>query len=113
MATMKGHLNMMETSVNDDGHECGTVHCVGGWYAIANNLHLDGYITFREGADKMAFDLGLNVSYYLDKWATLNPIIWGNEYGESIFSSRIAYNNACSLSEVITHLEGVRDRSPE
>jgi hypothetical protein len=49
----------------------------------------------------------------LEKWAFRNPSIWGNNAGYSLFASKASYNNAETITEIVKHLEGVRDRSPE
>lgn len=125
-------LNMAETEVNkpidfdwftekSTCTTCGTVHCVGGWYAVATlspDLAEDR-ISYTDGAGKMAIDLGF---YGMDKhakiealenWAVSNPHIWGNLKGSLMFSCETAYNGAETLAEVVTYLESVRDRSPE
>jgi hypothetical protein len=107
-----GHLNMSEGSVNDE-HTCGTVHCLGGWYAIAVFDTDRRKVTFREGANKMAEALGFNRYTDLDRWAALHPHIWGNGHGLHMFCSRNAYDYAESISDIIVFLEKVRDRSPD
>jgi hypothetical protein len=116
----KGHLNMGEGLVNDRDHPCCTVHCVGGWYAIAT-LDVDNEsVDFRDGANRMALDLGFDGSnkiyypekYLLEAWAIRNPLIWGNKYGTYMFYDRRAYDLAGSIAEVINFLEAVKQRSP-
>lgn len=108
-------LNMIEGSVNDYGHVCGTIHCVGGWYAVATELHKSRLVNYNDGADKMARDLGINDHSDLETWAHENPEIWGTDYGREMFCSRQAYDISrnTGLRGVIEHLKGVRDRSPE
>jgi hypothetical protein len=110
-----GHLNFGETRVNGDcnNHECGTVHCVGGWYAIAKGLHEKDVISFKEGADAMAKDLGFSDRYELIDWAcTYNDDIWQSE-SSSIFYSSSAWNYAKSITDIIHHLEAVHYRLPK
>jgi hypothetical protein len=118
IASKKGSLNMAETEVNDSGLEginiCGTVHCVAGWYAVAtlDPANTSKRISFTDGADRMAQDLGLSDRDALEIWARDNANIWGNEKGYYMFSSSGAYDYAQTLAEVVAHLKGVRDRSP-
>lgn len=111
MTILKHHLSMSETAVNDS-HTCGTVHCVGGWYAVAA-LDLAQPLSYRDGAKKMSRDLGFEDDNKLEDWAGDNAYIWGNIHGLSMFSGREAYDHANTLGEVVAYLEGVRDRSPE
>lgn len=101
------------TTTNDSGTICGTVHCIGGWYAISVLQPFNGRVSYSNGANKMARDLGFNCYYDLKMWASNNPSIWGNEWGHAMFCDEWAYNNARTLPEAIVHLEGVRDRLPE
>lgn len=107
-------LNMIEGAVND-GHVCGTIHCVGGWYAIATEIHRNRLVNYNDGADGMAHDLGFEHHFDLEKWAHENAEIWGTEYGREMFCSRQAYGISRNdgLREIIEYLKGVRDRSPE
>lgn len=114
MATMENHLTMQCTSVNENGYKCGTVHCVGGWYAVATlNMNNGEKYSYSDGADKMAQDLGFEYDYQLLSWSIKNFEIWGNKSGNEMFCSPLAYNGADSLAEVVEFLKGVRDRSPE
>lgn len=109
-ATKPGHLRMSETEVNIN-YPCGTVHCYGGWYAIAA-CHISCPLTFWDGATAMAQHLGFETACELERWAMNNPSIWG-ENGEYIFTSRTAFGGASTLAEIVTYLKGVRDRSPD
>lgn len=93
-------------------HECGTVHCVAGWYAIAVYDTDKKLVDFLNGANKMAKALGFNKGTQLRAWAKRHPEIWGNQFGTDMFYCSIAYNNAKTISEVIRYLEGVQSRSP-
>jgi hypothetical protein len=118
MATLKNHLHMGEDAVNDDDHKCGTIHCHGGWYAVAT-LDNTKFLTFIDGYDKLARDLGMNVDGELEHWARLNPEIWGNDQGISMFMHELAFksptrpNGAENLQDIINHWIEVRDRLPE
>lgn len=118
-------LRMMEGKVSGQNHECGTVHCVAGWYAVAIR-YSDKFIKlkienkecrFFHGASKIAEHLGFKYRNELEIWAENNPEIWGNNDGFYMFSEESAYNGMADrtdkMSCVIEHLEGVRDRLPE
>jgi hypothetical protein len=100
-ATKKDAFNMHVWGVYDDCHECGTVHCVGGWYAVANldrerikDKIKNGRVGYDDGADLLANDLGFASHYALQNWAEENPKIWGNEGGDEMFGSASAYDDA-------------------
>ncbi len=134
----KSQINMSEPSVkssgncelDDAGYACGTVHCHGGWYAVAliqnNSLDIDGleYVSYSEGAASMAAHLGFDDEIKLQRWAGQNPSIWGNEYGDSMFYVEAAfvgvvYNDLDELMEIegmqtiIDHWKGVKKRLEE
>lgn len=113
MATSNLQLDMGEGRVNYNGYQCGTCHCVGGWYAIAV-LSRDRQLDYFDGANAMAAHLGFRGRIHLEAWAAQNPNIWGNHYGGDMFGWEKAYGfEIGGLTDVVTHLEGVRDRSPE
>ena len=126
---------------------CGTVACHGGWYALAALDGLEwenpipgekgaapdylirspeecgytGYIaSYAWGADKLAQDLlGEGSSQYdLQDWAHENPHLWGNEWGNDMFSGQSGpcafggsmFSDAFPLSVVIDHWRAVADR---
>jgi hypothetical protein len=115
-------LNMMEYRVQSITHDCGTVHCVAGWYVVAirdNDDYIKSRIKskkchFHHGAYRIAETLGFETLDELEEWAEDNPEIWGNQDGSYMFSEESAYNGMAErtdkMSCVIEHLEGVRDR---
>lgn len=106
------HLNMMEPSVNNN-HTCGTVHCYAGWYAVAT-LDLENKIlSYTDGKQKLAEDLGFRTDRELQDWTDDNPEIWGNQRGPAMFTSTEAFDYANSIPDIILFLEKVRDRSPD
>lgn len=113
MAINEGHLNMDEWLVNTPFHKCGTVHCAGGWYAIAalDVKENTSGIDFIDGANAMAAHLGFPSRSYLEQWARRNPDIWGAR-GELMFSDKSAYDYAETLEDIVDYLKGVRDRTP-
>lgn len=110
-ATSDDNLNMMESHVNGR-HVCGTVHCIGGWYALATLRPFVSHIAYTDGAHKMAEDLGFKDALDLKQWARHNPAIWGNRDGDGMFCVTAAYNGATNLPEAIQHLESVMNRLP-
>jgi hypothetical protein len=81
-------------------YECGTVHCVGGWYAVANlnrkfikDKFNEGFVDFNDGTKLMAQDLGFAYRCDLKNWAEQNPKIWGNKKGYFMFGNASAYND--------------------
>lgn len=113
-------LNMLECDVNDDRHECGTVHCVGGWYAIAHYKERvykkQVVVNFFHGADLLAgalgFDSAFQDGYTMQQWIHKHQTLWGN-CGPSIFSNPAAYDHgngpAKDLADVIEHFEFVKE----
>lgn len=73
MAIKDNHLMMMEGDVNMQ-HKCGTVHCHGGWYAIAV-CNLKEPLDFTAGANRMAQDLGFENMGVLENWANEYPLL--------------------------------------
>lgn len=111
------HLDMTEPCVNYF-HECGTVHCVGGWYAIAcykeTVFITDECFNYNDGANAMAVHLGFSGRPELQTWAIKNPDLWGNQHGELMFTSNYGYANsyntfAKSIADVIHHFELVKE----
>jgi hypothetical protein len=120
-ASREDAFNMNEERVYDKESEykCGTVHCVGGWYAVANLNRKEikdefnqGRVSFVNGAELMAQDLGFRCNYDLQNWAEVNPEIWGNEKGFEMLSKERAYDNP-GFDGVIAQFETVRDNLPE
>lgn len=111
-------LDMMEVDVNQHGHKCGTVHCVGGWYSLGHWQH-EAFrkggqsLDFRDGANALAKDLGFAMYSELSVWAHANREIWGNPAGGQLFAANQAYDHgngpAKDLADVIRHFEFVAD----
>jgi|ERR1044072_188071 hypothetical protein len=124
VAVKDEQLDMQEHRVQNHYYKCGTVHCVGGWYAVAvfdlMTFPMRDIGGFTEGADQMAMDLGFEdiddfapARRSLIEWASEHPWIWGNVQGSAIFTHTSAYDYAKNMTEVVQFLEGVRDRSPD
>lgn len=121
-----GRLNMLITECNVDKNGCGTVCCVGGWFAIALGLpkyqgrgvkNKSSYlhISYSTGADMMGRILGFKDRKDLQKWAQENQEIWGNSGGYVMFADRYAYKSkskqrANNLQDVIDHWQDVCNR---
>jgi len=95
-AQLENHLDMYETSIADSEDEiCGTPMCHGGWYAAANNVFGDSGpfapFEYEDGAELLAKHLGFEEQLELEDWASLASV-WGNTYGEEMFSSRNAFS---------------------
>lgn len=115
MAVQENHLDMLEEDVNLDGYKCGTVHCHGGWYAVAT-LDLNQSLDFSDGATKMAEHLGFDNYLSLEDWAEENPGLWGNSRGETMFVFPSAFKSesrpegAQNLQDIIDHWSEVQSR---
>lgn len=126
LATTPKHLDMSEPLVHrtyEDRytrkHECGTVHCVAGWYAVANQKRTliaaklkAGNVYYETGADLMARDLGFVNHRALESWANLHYEIWGNRKGGYMFCKPDAWNNCKTMRGVVNHLKRVQARLP-
>jgi hypothetical protein len=94
---------------------CGTPMCHGGWYVVAcdlNPLEERFYgADYLDGAMAIALALGFPTSYTLELWASDNPKLWGNEYGDDMFCCNSAFNDAKTLRGVVNHWIGVHNRT--
>jgi hypothetical protein len=120
-ANKKDAFDITEDRVynKEDNYKCGTVHCIGGWYVVANfrrgairAKRMEGLINYADGADLMATDLGFADRYDLRDWARDNPKIWNNDNGYLMFSNTGAYDSP-GFDGVIAQFETVRDNLPE
>jgi len=112
----ENHLNMFCGSVNGD-YSCGTIHCHGGWYAIASKLHENKIVDYENGADQMAKDLGFVGYVDLLCWARENKKIWGNKFPQLMFSDEMAFYHktkrplgAENLQHIIDHWREVAEK---
>ena len=131
LVTKNSQIDMGEVWVQKEFiHECGTVHCHAGWYAVAHAIKDPSiiengkYVGYETGAKLMAEDLRIISCKHLLTWADVYPEIWGNKYGEDMFSDNWAF--VCNtvdengggkeiegMESIIQHWEGVRDRLKE
>lgn len=117
---------------------CHTVACVGGHYAaikideadkepmvdlvpLQDNLLIDDegeYVSYEQGANQMARDLGFECSDELAQWMHENPPIWGNNDGHLMFIEDRAWSEpnqpkalqTLTLKDVAAKLRAVADR---
>lgn len=110
---LQGGLDMSQTDV-DFRHPCNSPHCVGGWYAIANQKKLytgASCIGYSEGADLLAKDLGFSDDELLENWLKDNPQLWGNDRGDDLFVTSKAYNGEpTDLAGIIDHFKEFKRR---
>jgi hypothetical protein len=118
LTVQENHLAMHQGAVNTDGYKCGTIHCHGGWYAIAACDTLKPII-FVHGANKLAYHLGFIDNMQLRLWAKENPQIWGNSNGAYMFVDKVAFmsesrpGGAQNLQHIIDHWVEVQSRLTE
>lgn len=105
--------NVMHIGEKIDRHMCGTYTCHGGWLALlfANNPQFGGTgveiiggsyrskteksprLDYSVGADKLAQYLGFDSREDLEFWAMDNGALWGNQFGQRMFSmTSLAFN---------------------
>lgn len=110
-------FDINEGGVNCDGHKCGTVHCVGGWFAVAL-CDLNSPLNYQDGADAFAEILGFQKYMDMKYWADINRNMWGNSNGLSMFSLSMAYRNnggrdSRTMQDVLNHWRRVAQRIEE
>ena len=135
-----GKLNMCAWNIYNEPAFCGTIACHGGLYELEHALRNgDKYVfnlnkeddlqrsylsekneegtmiplNFKNGADRIARDLGFTSRRELEKWATSNPERWGNKYGGSLFCDENAFNEketTILLTTIVTWWRNVADR---
>lgn len=76
--------------VSDFSHACGTPACHAGWAALMKDGPRPSK-NFYSGADFLARESGWYRGEALVRWADENPKIWGNKYGEAMFSDSCAF----------------------
>lgn len=119
-ANQAGAFAIDEIGVNTTSHDCGTVHCVAGWYAVANQDHawIKHLINVKacdylDGAHLIAMTLGFHNINDLGDYMLNRPDIWGNELADEMFCSMAAYNgleedSKNPMSIIIAHWEQVK-----
>lgn len=129
-AKHEGALNMSKCDVSDrsDNRQCGTTHCHAGWYALAKEWDLKSpylseeiTLNYWKGKSIMEKDLGffkgVIPGFDCQRWAKNNPKIWGNGYGEKMFSESKAFNyeGELTLQKIVDHWRevGIRLKAQE
>ena len=137
---LNGNVKMYEPTICKTTNECETQACHAGFYELENALrNTDKYffdpvqsgnndqnflhkkwnedttalVTWKDGANRMAHDLGFDSKEDLEEWAMSNPVLWGNEKGYDMFESVDAINSECGiikLSEIVSHWRDVAER---
>lgn len=111
-ADEKNELDMSECNVVE--HACGTTACHGGYAILALNIKSRFY---DSGANALARYLGFPSREKLEVWARNNPQIWGNDYGDEMFSSGYAFGIDCYemafLKHIVSHYLSVAKRLME
>ena len=120
---MPGEVDMIKTSALEG--PCGTVACMAGWYYLTMKeedfkempgiFDIGPHDAYGIGAKSLAYSLGFSNKDLLKKWADENPDLWGNEFGESMFSHELAYGKESSyeiltVKEIADHFFGVGNR---
>jgi len=96
------------------GYDCGTIHCAGGWFAVAL-CDTQKEISFTDGADIFASIIGMKDRWSLRRWAHNSPSIWGNTNGFELFDKNIAYADkgkigSRTMQDVLNHWRRVAQR---
>lgn len=95
---------------------CGSPMCHAGWYASIRALkHGAKPVNFKSGAYMIAKDLGFKSTSKLEWWAHNNPEIWGNNHGNMMFNSKVAFGNYdyIHLRDIVKHWKDVQKRLPK
>jgi len=106
------------------GSDCGTTGCHAGWFAWARSkVHFVDYdhanikyYVYNYSANEMAEFLGFEDRYELEYWGENNEKIWGNSFGDDMFTSAKAFgkencNDSLSLKTIGLHWLKVADRA--
>lgn len=115
----EARLDMLNSSVNNYGHICGTVHCHAGNYAVQALIdgRLSDIVDYTHGVHLMVIDLGFEESYDLKIWASMNKRLWGNKWGvemfiePSAFSSEKRPKGAKNNQDIVDHWKEVLKRN--
>ena len=118
LASKEGMLDMQQVRVNYNFKKdtCDAPHCLAGWFTIAikNRRSVQSaltarYCSYSYGAEIMANRLGFRNDDDLKHWCHNNPEIWGNDYGNALFSATYAYNHK-GFSGIVKHFEEMYKR---
>ena len=128
MAGEVANLNTFRALTTEEAKEakCGTVACHAGHYllekVVSGEVNIELMETsYEDGALYMAKDIGFLNDGHLREWATLFPLVWGNEVGGGMFVYASAFGppfadkhnrdvDDLSLLDIANHWEDVADR---
>ena len=137
-----GDVDMSVGDIHRNDNECGTVACHAGFYELEhalrnkdsyffydddarchsyiylherrnNDTNTDCMVSWHDGANRMANDLGFITKEDLEIWAATNPELWGNDCGHAMFQNRYAFKQEgriLKLADIITQWRNVADR---
>ena len=115
------HLGPKESNLEMDQptiptkHDCNTIACHAGWYAISKNLKRTYKRThYEDGIEDIAQDLKIDTRTLLS-FMSNNPSIWGNAFGGGMFTMDRAFrtttsNGAETLQDIIDFWQAVHKR---
>ena len=128
-------LAMLSTTISQprsaDDETCKTTACIGGFYYLGQCtepvftkhpidhlpiLYNDNgkQVCYSQGAEMLAKDTGFTNEMHIRIWAKNNAAIWGNNNGDSLFSSTLSYGisdyNSMTVKIAVTHLHAVAER---
>lgn len=94
--------------------ECGTIACHAGWGCVI--FDLTPPFLWSYGANAIAYHLGFKFWQSYTIWAMFHKEIWGNQYGDLMFSSdgaaafNVVYQHECTLKTVGQYYLGLAGR---
>ena len=112
-------LDMMNGIVYNHDHPCGTTHCHAGLFLIGYNepevtKDKTTVISYGKGVSELrkllGFDENTNDDEDIKNWASNKPLLWGNGWGEFMFSDKDAFDRAEKPSQIAEWWEAVADR---
>lgn len=93
---------------------CGTVACHAGHFADFIGKASGAKFNYLDSARMMNKFLGFTKGYHLEKWAAINPTIWGNDCGINMFCDWCSFDPGhvlpLNLKTIGTHWLNVADR---
>jgi hypothetical protein len=85
--------------VSDTSNLCGTTACHAGWFEFIFNSNVSGY-GYSKGAKQMAKFLNFTCEEALENYLENNHRIWGNRFGEDVFSSKKAFLTKKQMKDI-------------
>lgn len=108
--------DMSEDIVCREDHICETPACHGGWAYIALRGFPKRTASYRQGSQVLAEFFGFPSTTQLEEWAGSQPIIWGNPWGDGMFSNPDAFGELRSnfpAMKLVEHWRSVGQRLQE